>query len=371
MSNKDPKDATGRPIEDAELVEQSDPGTAPPEDPAARDTPNNSKFQVILPFLAGGVLAGGLGFGAAVLPAYLNPSDPLAPIVSAQDTLAKQLAEQETQIKQIEAKPAPKDHSATLIAMTEAIDALRRDIDQRQTKIETQLQALTLRLEEVEKQPLAQSVSPQAIKAYESELAKLRSDLAEVVQSASAQIEQTKAKAEELQMTTDARTRTGTITAALNAIRAAAENGAGYEAALSDLISATEIDLPEALQAHAKNGVAQLGGLQDRFSPAARAALKAIRLAEGPQTGENRLLAFLKAQFGVRSLEPQPGNSAEAVLSRAQAAVTKGDLTAALSELSALPQLGQNHLQDWIAAAQSRVAVQAALSELSSALSGN
>jgi hypothetical protein len=172
-------------------------------------------------------------------------------------------------------------------------------------------------------------------------------------------------------MTTDARTRTGTITAALNAIRAAAENGAGYEAALSDLISATEVDLPEALQAHAKDGVAQLGGLQDRFSPAARAALKAIRLAEGPQTGENRLLAFLKAQFGVRSLEPQPGNSAEAVLSRAQAAVTKGDLTAALSELSALSQLGQDHLQDWIAAAQSRVAVQAALSELSSALSGN
>ena len=80
MSNKDPKDATGRPIEDAELVEQSDPGTAPPEDPATRDTSNNSKFQVILPFLAGGVLASGLGFGAAVLPAYLNPSDPLEPI---------------------------------------------------------------------------------------------------------------------------------------------------------------------------------------------------------------------------------------------------------------------------------------------------
>jgi hypothetical protein len=51
--------------------------------------------------------------------------------------------------------------------------------------------------------------------------------------------------------------------------------------------------------------------------------------------------------------------------------VIKGNLTAALSELSALPQLGQDHLQDWIAAAQSRVAVQAALSELSSALSGN
>ena len=374
MSDKNPKDAAKRPIEDAELVEQSKPQSAPSEaaeGSSAPATPNHSTFRVMFPFLAGGILAGGLGFGAAVLPAYLNPSDPLTPIVTVQDALAEQLAQHGERIKQIEAKPAPKDHTDTIFAMTEALEALRDDVDQKQAKIEAQLRALALRLEEVEKQPLAQTVSPRAIEAYERELDQLRSDLAQVVQSASAQIEQTKAKAEELQMTTDASTRTGTITAALNAIRAAAENGAGYEAALSDLISATEIDLPEALQAHAKNGVAQLGGLQDRFSPAARAALKAIRLAEGPQTGENRLLAFLKAQFGVRSLEPQPGNSAEAVLSRAQAAVTKGDLTTALSELSALPQLGQDHLQDWIAAAQSRVAVQAALSELSSALSGN
>jgi len=94
-------------------------------------------------------------------------------------------------------------------------------------------------------------------------------------------------------------------------------------------------------------------------------------MADGSQTKENRLLAFMKAQFGVRSLEAQPGTSAEAILSRAQAAVTKGDLNAALSELNNLPQLGQDHLQDWIAAAQNRVAVQAALTELSNALSGN
>ena len=371
MSDKDPTDATNRPIEDAELVEHSEPASVPPEPSAAPNTSSNPNFQGVLPFLVGGVLAGGIGFGAAVLPAYLNPSDPLAPILSAQDTLSEQLAQQGARITQIEAKPVPKDHTDTIFAMTEAIEALRSDIDQRQASIEAQLQALAGRLVEVEKQPLTQNVSPQAIEAYESELAQLRSDLAEVAQSASAQIEQTKTKAEELQKTTNTQARVGTITAALNAIRAAAENGAGYQAALSDLIATTDLDLPKSLQAHAKTGVPQLGDLQDKFTQAARAALKAIRLAKGPQTGENRLLAFLKAQFGVRSLEPQPGNSAEAVLSRAQAAVTKGDLTAALSELSALPQLGQNHLQDWIAAAQSRVAVQAALSELSSALSGN
>ena len=371
MSNKKSTDAPKQPIEDAQLVEPSEPVSAPPEPEEALGAPGNARFQAIWPFVAGGILAGGLGFGAAVLPAYLNPSDPLAPILSVQDGLAEQLAEQGAQIKQIEAKPAPVDHTNRLFAITEALETLRGDIDERQAKIEAELQALALRIAEVEKQPLAQSVSPQAIEAYERELAQLRSEMAQVAQSARAQIEQTKTKAEELQEATKARARTGTITAALNAIRAAAENGAGYEAALSDLVAATEIDLPEALAAHAKDGVAQLGSLQDRFSPAARAALKAIRLAEGPQTGENRLLAFLKAQFGVRSLEPQPGNSAEAVISRAQASVTMGDLNAALSELSALPQIGQDHLQDWIAAAQDRQAVQAALAELSSALSGN
>ena len=218
---------------------------------------------------------------------------------------------------------------------------------------------------------MAQTVSPRAIEAYERELDQLRSDLAQVVQAANAQMEQTKAKAEELQKTSTHRARTGTITAAINAIRAAAENGAGYQAALSDLTATTEVAIPEALQAHATDGVAQLGPLQDRFAPAARAALKAMRMADGSQTKENRLLAFMKAQFGVRSLEAQPGTSAEAILSRAQAAVTKGDLNAALSELNNLPQLGQDHLQDWIAAAQNRVAVQAALTELSNALSGN
>ena len=371
MSDKDSTDATKQPIEDAELVEHSEPASVPPEPSAAPNTSSNLNFQGILPFLVGGVLAGGIGFGAAVLPAYLNPSDPLAPILSAQDTLSEQLAQQGAQIIQIEAKPAPKDHTDTIFAMTEAIEALSSDIDQRQASIEAQLQALAGRLVEVEKQPLTQNVSPQAIKAYESELAQLRSDLAEVAQSVSAQIEQTKTEAEKLQKTTNAQARIGTITSALNAIRAAAENGAGYQAALSDLIATTDLDLPKALQAHAKNGVTQLGDLQDEFTQAAQAALKAIRLAEGPQTGENRLLAFLKAQFGVRSLEPQAGTSAEAVLSRAQAAVTEGDLKAALSELSTLPPLGHDHLQDWIVAAQNRLAVQDALAELSAALSGN
>jgi hypothetical protein len=88
VSDKDSTDATKQPIEDAELVEHSEPASVPPEPSAAPNTSSNLNFQGILPFLVGGVLAGGIGFGAAVLPTYLNPSDPLAPIVTAQDALA-------------------------------------------------------------------------------------------------------------------------------------------------------------------------------------------------------------------------------------------------------------------------------------------
>ena len=81
VSNKKSTDAPKQPIEDAQLVEPSEPVSAPPEPEEALGTPGNARLQVIWPFVAGGILAGGLGFGAAVLPAYLNPSDPLAPIL--------------------------------------------------------------------------------------------------------------------------------------------------------------------------------------------------------------------------------------------------------------------------------------------------
>ena len=67
-----------------------------------------------------------------------------------------------------------------------------------------------------------------------------------------------------------------------------------------------------------------------------------------------RLAAFVRRQTNARSLSPQEGDDADAVLSRAEAALRDGDLGAALAELEALPDAAKPALSDWISAAEER-----------------
>jgi hypothetical protein len=68
--------------------------------------------------------------------------------------------------------------------------------------------------------------------------------------------------------------------------------------------------------------------------------------------------------MGIRSLTPQKGNSADAILSRAQAAVSNGELRVALKEIGNLPEVGQITLQGWSTVAKARVRVTEELSEI-------
>jgi len=57
----------------------------------------------------------------------------------------------------------------------------------------------------------------------------------------------------------------------------------------------------------------------------------------------------------VRSLEPREGAGADAVLSRAQAALRNGDVGGALSELDDLAPEGLAEMRGWMDLANSRV----------------
>jgi hypothetical protein len=59
----------------------------------------------------------------------------------------------------------------------------------------------------------------------------------------------------------------------------------------------------------------------------------------------------------VRSLTPRAGDSPDAILSRAEAAVGAGDLAGAIAELNTLPPAAQAAMADWIKAATARHAV--------------
>lgn len=123
--------------------------------------------------------------------------------------------------------------------------------------------------------------------------------------------------------------------------------------------------MPEALLSQAQ-GVPTLAHLRQSFPAAARDAL-AMSLAEtaGEGTTWDRLSAFLRSQTQARSLSPRAGDDPDAILSRAEAALSAGDLAAALREVEALPPTGRDRMAEWAGLAQRRLAAREALAVLS------
>ncbi len=111
------------------------------------------------------------------------------------------------------------------------------------------------------------------------------------------------------------------------------------------------------------DGLVTQARLQDGFAPAARAALAAV-LPPTDASTLDRALGFLRSQTGARSLAPRDGDDADAVLSRAEAALRAGDLQAALTEVDILTGAAAMAMADWRAQAETRLAALAALADL-------
>ncbi|MGE4327554.1 MAG: COG4223 family protein, partial [Pseudodonghicola sp.] len=155
---------------------------------------------------------------------------------------------------------------------------------------------------------------------------------------------------------------------ALAELRAALDSGAGYENLLTELRSGG-VTIPDALAATAKDGVVTLAALRDGFAPAARDALAAAR-AQAKGT-DRSLTAFLQRQLGARSVAPREGADPDAILSRAEAALTAGNLSAALTEVDSLPEAARAALADWSALAHLRANAIAAADTLAQSLNTN
>lgn len=350
---------------DAEVIPD-----APAED-LERPALDTQKLKGLLPLFAGGLLVGGIGFGAAMVPSYFNPRDPIAPVLATQNQLSEKIEAQSTEIEEIQARPTPVDLSGEVAALADSVIAFRTDLAALKAAQVAQARSLSERIDSLEKRRLVEGVSPLAVAGYERELAQLRENISQLANDATNKIEEAKALAEVIEGNAAKLSRDGMVIYALTAIQAAVESGASYTVALDDLAAATNIGLPASLVENAPNGVASLSILQKQFPVAARAALKLAREEQGLAEGENGVLAFLKTQLGVRSLNAKGGGSADAVLSRAQAAVDVGDFAVALSEIATLSSVGQDALQGWSLVATLRLQVLAALQEFSSTFTGN
>lgn len=145
---------------------------------------------------------------------------------------------------------------------------------------------------------------------------------------------------------------------ALDALSAAVAAGRPFAAELAAL---SDPALTTALGEMADTGVPALETLQADFPGAAREVLRLAR-SNDPDVGwGGRLMDFLAAQTGARSVTPREGNDPDAVLSRAEFALSEGRIPEVLAELQTLDPAVRPPLDPWIARAAARASADAAL----------
>ncbi len=152
--------------------------------------------------------------------------------------------------------------------------------------------------------------------------------------------------------------------ALLTAITAAVASGARFDGALDQLYARNGTEAPMALRVNSASGLATILQLREEFPQAAHEAIRADIMEVAGSGITARLGGFLKAQVASRSLTPQDGTGADAVLSRVDAALRDDDLGRAVDEAKALSPAAGKALQAWLARAEARLAAEVALAAI-------
>lgn len=360
-------------------------GQNPPDAHAVQSEAKSGGGMAFVPLLLGGLVAGAIGFGAANFvapPVSEFDATELISEIERNSATAQALSEDVSALREAPTLD-PSAIEARLVESGERLSSLQDDLgsvgqrlDELAASFEEQLLGLDGRILALET-----AVPSASALASDDELAALRERIETMTSEAQSQLaiaeeqaQQIARAAEEARLSAEAeaaemaaaaeeRERELLVLAArqeqLLELRSAVESGAEY----TDLLNGIE-ELPEVLQMNAADGLPTVQTLQQSFPAAARSALaQSPVVAQDATTGE-RLADFLRRRTNARSLTPQEGNSVDAVLSRAEASLGDGDLTAALNELEALPDGAKDALSEWIAQAEARLSAISALDDV-------
>jgi hypothetical protein len=329
----------------------------------------------------GGVVAAGVGFAAgqtglldSVFPGQDN--DQIAALeakLTAQSDVVAALKAQLGALPEPDTAPveALTAQIAEISGKTGALGDSVSALDGRVAEALALIEPLDARLLAVEKLPVSGAVSEGAIEAYEREIAKMQEAVATQRSEVEALIAETRAmEAEARQMEANAAeaSKLAANRITLARIRADLDSGEPFAALVGDLAD-NGVDVPAALGAVATEGAVTMAALRDTFPEAARDALAAAR--EETVGSDRSLTGFLQRQLGARSVQPRDGADADAVLSRAEAALTNGQLDVTLTEIEALPEAARTELEDWVALAALRKAALEAADSLAQSLNTN
>ena len=285
---------------------------------------------------------------------------------------------------------------ATTIANA-TVDAAKRELNGRLDDLEKRLRALSAtaaerpatadpaigelrsKVEALENRPAAQPPAATSAGDADKEVAALRTDIAGLRTALQTLDQAVSLQREQIKTLSDAVGNRGAAEQkALTAARASAVIGiaarlssaldsglpfAGDLALLMPLIQgdAKLGEIATALQPYAQTGVASRAALTADFPAVAKAAL-ADDLADD-SFGE-RLLGKLKSIVSLRRVGDVQGDSVEAKLARAEAALDGGDLAKAVEIVKSLPPQTAKAMSAWLARAETHLAAKRGVDQL-------
>ncbi len=354
----EPSDAVEEPAEvKFEPSEEAPKATEqPPEKIVERVVETKNAF---VPAILGGLIAGLIGFGAGS--SGILSSETETPTVSVEEVAAlrDQVATLEAQVADT---PDAPDLSGIEAQIADGLAQQTAAFSEADAALAARLDALSDQVTALAELPLEGNLSEEAVAAYERELAAVQAALAQQ----RAEVEDLIAEAAQMEAEASESARMAQAQAAATRLFAALDAGGAFGSEITDLES-LGVTVPDALVA-SSDGLVTLGALQADFPALARTGLAAAREAEGAAGGVG---GFLQRQLGARSVTPREGDDPDAVLSRAEAALTAGNLTDALSEISTLPEAAQAPLADWVTLAQARLVALGAADDLAQSMASN
>ncbi len=216
----------------------------------------------------------------------------------------------------------------------------------------------------------------EAVKAMTEKVAEIDKAIAALrSQAAAAQAARTKLAAQIAALTTRvdkaalSGNRSAALVAAIGQVRARALSGQPYAAEL-DAARSLAKDTPTVapllaqLAVTAKTGVPTRAALAAEFEPLAS---RIVRAARAPESGDwiDRAWAKVRSSITVRRTGGNvKGDTPEALVARAEAALQKGALAPAVKLVAALPAGARKPAEAWLTQAKARLAVETASAAL-------
>ena len=162
------------------------------------------------------------------------------------------------------------------------------------------------------------------------------------------------------------------LTIAAEALRAAVERGAPYQAELAAVQSlGVTQDATAPLQSFAANGVPTPAALAQELAALTPDLRRASEPSSGGSTFLERLEAHAQHLVSITPVDAPAGNEPSAVIARIEADAEHADIAAALTDIAALPATAKPLAADWVGKAKAREAAIAASRQIAAAALAN